>query len=107
MPDKVPHDVVTERFSRLLKLQNDLAFESNKSKVGLTEEVLIEGMSSTAEDILTGRTRSNHLVNFTIPDDLKIPGYSSSDYEGLLCNVKITAAKPYSVEGIMENLIDD
>ncbi len=107
MPDKVPHDVVTERFSRLLELQNSLVFDSNKAKVGLTEEVLIEGMSSTAEDILTGRTVSNHLVNFTIPDELKISGYTSSDYEGMLCKVKITNAKPYSVEGIMESLINE
>jgi len=107
MPDKVPHDVVTERFSRLLELQNSLVFDSNKAKVGLTEEVLIEGMSSTAENILTGRTRSNHLVNFTIPDDLRIEGFSSSDYEGMLCNVRITNAKPYSVEGIMESIINE
>lgn len=107
MEDQVPHDVVTERFGRLLKLQNDLVFESNKAKVGKTEEILIEGISSTADDILTGRTKSNHLVNFTVPDELKIPDLPLSSYEGLLCEVKFTKAKPYSVEGVMERIIND
>ncbi|MCQ2503949.1 MAG: tRNA (N6-isopentenyl adenosine(37)-C2)-methylthiotransferase MiaB [Saccharofermentans sp.] len=107
MEDQVPHDIVTERFGRLLKLQNDLVFESNKAKIGKVEEVLIEGLSSTSDDILTGRTKSNHLVNFTVPDELKIPDLPLSSYEGLLCDVKFTKAKPYSVEGVMERIIND
>ncbi|MBP6873799.1 MAG: tRNA (N6-isopentenyl adenosine(37)-C2)-methylthiotransferase MiaB [Saccharofermentanaceae bacterium] len=107
--DQIPHDVVTERFGRLLKLQNELTYESNQRLIGSLQEVLIEGESSTATNILTGRTRSNHLVNFTIPDSLKGEGegeFDASSYEGKLCNVKITNARPYSVEGLMENLID-
>lgn len=107
MEDQIPHDVVTERFGRLLKLQNDLVFESNKAMVGKTEEILIEGVSSTAEDILTGRTKSNHLVNFTVPSDLRLPDVPLSSYEGRLCEVKLTKAKPYSVEGVMERFIND
>ncbi len=103
MEDQVPHDVVTERFGRLLEIQNELAFNSNKMKVGKTESVLIEGESSTAPDILTGRTLSNHLINFTIPEELKIDGMSSSDYEGKMCKVKFTNARPYSVDGILES----
>lgn len=99
MEDQIPHDVVTERFGRLLELQNDLAFKSNQAKVGKTEEILIEGQSSTAPDILTGRTLSNHLVNFTIPEALKDPSKTSDDYEGMLCDVKFTNARPYSVDG--------
>ena len=97
--EQVPKEVVSERFARLLELQNDLAYKSNLEKVGLVEEVLIEGGSSTAPDILTGRTMSNHLVNFTIPDPLSDRTKLSDDYEGLLCDVKITRAKPYSVDG--------
>lgn len=102
--DFISHDVVTERFGRLLSLQNELTFDSNKAKLGKVEEVLIEGESSTAPDILTGRTRSNHLINFTIPDELKLQGYSANDYEGKLCTVKFTNARPYSVDGVMESL---
>lgn len=103
--DFIPHDVVTERFGRLLELQNNLTFESNKARIGKVEEILIEGESSTAPDILTGRTRSNHLVNFTIPDNLKIPGMKANDYEGRLCTVKIDNARPYSIDGVMESLL--
>ena len=104
MDNQVPHDVVTERFGRLLELQNDLAFKSNQAKVGRTEEILIEGQSSTAPDILTGRTLSNHLVNFTIPDELKDASKTSDDYEGMLCDVEFTHARPYSVDGKMVKL---
>lgn len=103
--DFIPHDVVTERFGRLLELQNNLTFESNKARIGKVEEILIEGESSTAPDILTGRTRSNHLVNFTIPESLKIPGLKANDYEGRLCTVKIDNARPYSIDGVMESLL--
>ncbi len=111
-PDQIDHDTVTERFGRLLDIQNDLAYRSNLSKVGKVEEVLIEGESSTAPDILTGRTRSNHLINFTVNDDLKLREADgsfcpSSKYEGLLCNVLFTSARPYSVDGVMESWIND
>lgn len=104
MEDQIPHDVVTERFGRLLELQNDLAYKSNQAKIGKTEEILIEGQSSTAPDILTGRTMSNHLVNFTIPEALKLQGKTADDYEGMLCDVKFTSARPYSVDGEMVKL---
>ena len=105
MEGRLSPEVMAERFQRLLAIQNDLTFQSNKAKIGKTEEVLIEGESSTAPDILTGRTKSNHLINFTIPDELKIRGYSASDYEGMLCEVKFTNARPYSVDGVMERII--
>lgn len=105
MEDQIPHDVVTERFGRLLEIQNDLAYKSNLAKVGKTEQILIEGQSSTAPDILTGRTLSNHLVNFTIPDELKDPSKSADDYEGMLCEVEFTSARPYSVDGKMVRLL--
>lgn len=105
MEDQVPHDIVTERFGRLVELQNDLAYRSNLSKVGKTETVLIEGQSSTSSDILTGRTMSNHLINFTVPDSLKTPGMNADDYEGMLCDVKLTSARPYSVDGEMVKLL--
>ena len=69
-------------------------------------EILIEGESNTAPDILTGRTKCNHLVNFTIPSELGI-SLKPNELEGKLGMVKITAAKPYSVEGVLECLINE
>ena len=105
--DQVPQDVVTERFQRLLDLQNKLVYESNLSTVGKTFEVLIEGESSTAPDILSGRTKCSRLVNFTIPEELGIKYESADDLEGRLCLVKITNAHPYSIEGSMVELINE
>ena len=102
--DQVPSDVVSERFSRLLELQNDLAYKSNQAKVGLTEEILIEGQSKQQPGIYTGRTLSNHLVNFTLPaepaQDVK------DDLEGRLGMVRIDYARPYSVDGELVRFTD-
>lgn len=115
-PDQIPQDVVTERFGRLLDLQNDLTFASNESMVGKVEEILIEGRSATAPDVLTGRTNSNRLVNFRIPKGIKLegkeissesPDFDADDLEGRLAYVKILRAKPYSVEGELESFIDE
>ncbi len=105
LPDRVPQDVVTERFSRLLEIQNRLAAESNQKKVGKTHEVLIEGISKQGEGTYTGRTISNHLVNFTIPAELMPCGDAS--LEGRLALVKVDRARPYSVDGVMERLINE
>ena len=105
LPDRVPQDVVTERFGRLLELQNALTAESNLAKVGKTHEVLIEGISKQGEGTYTGRTISNHLVNFTIPED-KMP-CGDATLEGRLALVKVDRARPYSVDGVMESLINE
>ena len=109
--DPVPADVVTERFGRLLELQNRYAFESNQSKVGKTYEVLIEGRSKGDANVFTGRTLSNHLVNLTLPPKGtsaaipdKVYDMSGDMLEGLLCDVRMEKAKPYSVEGVMESI---
>ncbi|MBO4474101.1 MAG: tRNA (N6-isopentenyl adenosine(37)-C2)-methylthiotransferase MiaB [Clostridiales bacterium] len=114
--DQIPQDVVTERFGRLLELQNALTFKSNESVVGKTEEILIEGRSATAPNVLTGRTKSNRLVNFRIPSgcryngkeiDSAAPDFDADAFEGRLAMVRILKAKPYSVEGELESFIDE
>ena len=101
--NQVPSDVVTERFGRLTEYTNRYAEESNKKLVGKTMEVLIEGISKAGDMTFSGRTVTNHLVNFTIPEELGIdPG---EDYlEGRLCEVRIDRARPYSVDGILVSL---
>ena len=105
LPGRVPQEVVTERFARLLEIQNRLAAESNQKKVGKTHEVLIEGISKQGEGTYTGRTISNHLVNFTIPEDIMPCGGGS--LEGRLALVRVDRARPYSVDGVMERLINE
>ncbi len=97
-PDQIPQDIVTERFGRLTEITNRLAEESNSRLVGRTMEVLIEGISKAGDRTFSGRTITNHLVNFTIPEELGIdPGPDM--LEGRLCEVRIDRARPYSVDG--------
>ena len=101
--NQIPQDVVTERFGRLTEYTNRYAEESNKRLVGKTLEVLIEGISKAGDMTFSGRTITNHLVNFTIPEELGIePGPDM--LEGRLCEVRIDRARPYSVDGELVSL---
>ena len=102
-PDQIPQDVVTERFGRLTELTNRYAEESNSRLVGKTMEVLIEGISKAGDMTFSGRTVTNHLVNFTIPEKLGID-IGPDMLEGRLCEVRIDRARPYSVDGELVSL---
>ncbi len=112
MADQITPEVVKDRFGRLLALQNQHSLASNQQIVGQVMEILIEGASETALDILTGRTASSKLINFTVPDpamlpaDLRLPdGSPNGDaLEGRLAMVRLTRAKTFSIEGEMELL---
>ena len=106
-PDQIPSDVVTERFGRLTKLTNSLSEASCKRLVGQKKEVLIEGISKAGGGVYSGRTISNHLVNFTVPDEIRNSGsFCEDSLEGRLCEVDIQYARPYSVDGVMERFTD-
>lgn len=101
--DQIPHDIVTERFGRLTEYTNRFAEESNLKLVGNTMEVLIEGISKAGDMTFSGRTVTNHLVNFTIPDELGID-IGPDMLEGRLGQVRIDRARPYSVDGVLVSL---
>jgi tRNA-2-methylthio-N6-dimethylallyladenosine synthase len=64
MPDQVPDDVKRARIERLIDVVQHVALERNERRVGLVEEVLVEGPSRTDASLLRGRTRRNTTVNF-------------------------------------------
>ena len=101
--NQIPQDVVTERFGRLTEYTNRYAEESNSKLVGKTMEVLIEGISKAGDMTFSGRTITNHLVNFTIPEELGI-NIGPDCLEGRLCEVRIDRARPYSVDGELVSL---
>ncbi len=73
MPDQIPHEVKIERMERLVDLTQRIARDRNEARIGMVEEVLVEGPSRTDPAILRGRTRRNTTVNFTgsaAPGDL-------------------------------------
>jgi tRNA-2-methylthio-N6-dimethylallyladenosine synthase len=88
LPDHLPKEVVQGRFERLVALQETISLEHNRSLVGRTVEVLIEGPSRKEPSKLTGRTRTNKLVHF-----------SGDAPEGTLCSVRITGAHPHHLDG--------
>ena len=73
MPNQVPDEVKRERMERLVEAVQRCAATRNANRVGLVEEVLVEGPSRTDPALLRGRTRRNTTVNFsgtTAPGDL-------------------------------------
>lgn len=63
-PDDVPPEVKTERLNRIIALQGELSLESNRSDVGKTFEVLVEGTSKKSASDLMGRTSQNKACVF-------------------------------------------
>ncbi len=64
LPDHVDEDVKSSRLTRLLDLQESICYRKNKVLEGKVVEVLVDGPSATNPNIMTGRTRSNKIVNF-------------------------------------------
>ena len=70
MENQVPEEVKHERFNRLKELVESQIEENNKKFVGTKQKVLVEGRSKTNDNMLTGRTDLNKVVNFEGPDSL-------------------------------------
>ena len=67
MPDQLPHEVVQERYERLVEVVNEIAWSENQTFEGREVEVLVaegEGRKDLATERLSGRARDNRLVHF-------------------------------------------
>jgi tRNA-2-methylthio-N6-dimethylallyladenosine synthase len=89
LPDQVPEEVKAERLARLLDFQDRLTLEAYQRLVGQVQEVLVEGASKRSVEELSGRLRTNQVVNFSGPQELV----------GQLVSVEITEAHPHSLKG--------
>ena len=67
LPDQVPDELKHERLERLVETVQRIATEQNERRVGLVEQVLVEGPSRTDPTRQRGRTRRNTTVNFEGP----------------------------------------
>ncbi len=61
-------DEVKERYARLRTVIERNALAHNVARVGMIDEVIVEGPSKTDPSRLTGRTGQNKLVHFPRPD---------------------------------------
>ena len=64
MAEQIPHNVKSERFQRLLDLQNEISLETNKLLSDAVVRVLCDGPSKSREDVYSGRTEGCKLVFF-------------------------------------------
>jgi tRNA-2-methylthio-N6-dimethylallyladenosine synthase len=94
MGDQVPDDVKRERMERLVDVVQRIASERNVARVGLVEEVLVEGPSRTDPALLRGRTRRNTTVNF-----------AGSGEPGDLIPVLVEAATSTTLRGRAASLV--
>jgi tRNA-2-methylthio-N6-dimethylallyladenosine synthase len=81
--------VKQERLFILQEIQREITFQKNQEWEGRLEEVLVEGRSKQSAQDVTGRTRSNKIVNFE--GDMKLVG--------TMVSVRIIEAYPHSLRG--------
>ncbi|HUC36421.1 MAG TPA: tRNA (N6-isopentenyl adenosine(37)-C2)-methylthiotransferase MiaB [Acidimicrobiales bacterium] len=98
----VAQEVVAERFERLRVVVERSALARHARRVGMVEEVLVEGPSKKDATMLSGRTRQNKLVHFSHPaaGSAPCPGpRSEGPPAGSFATVKITRAAPHHLRG--------
>ncbi|MCX8053447.1 MAG: tRNA (N6-isopentenyl adenosine(37)-C2)-methylthiotransferase MiaB [Armatimonadetes bacterium] len=102
MPNQVAAKVKSERLRRLIELQNRITCEINDSQVGQVYEVLVEGASPRDPSRLTGLTRQNKTVNFSVGRNLSSQENAGGDLQGLvgqLMDVRVTEGHLYGFTG--------
>lgn len=87
--NQILNKVKKERFEKLLNLQNTISREINEKFFGKKVEILVEGISKTNDNIYTGRTRGNKIVNYR----------GNKDDVGKIKNILINDVKTWSLEG--------
>ena len=110
MTDRIDEQTMHDRFNRLVALQNEHSLASNMTCKGKTVEVLVEGSSIREDQVYSGRTSQNQLVNFTIPDPGLIPdsrrdsdgSFDGDRLEGGIARIHITDARTFSLKGYLE-----
>ena len=62
--NQIPEEIKHKRFDRLKALFESQVEENNKKYIGTIQKILVEGLSKTNANMLTGRTHSNKVVVF-------------------------------------------
>lgn len=84
--DFVDHQVAVERYERLRVVIERSGRIANEARVGLTEEVIVEGPSKKDRQVLTGRTRRNTLVHFASTEPLRAGTYALVEVDSARMN---------------------
>lgn len=89
MEDDIDIHTKEQRLYRLNDLVNEKAHMQNQKYLDQVVEVLVEGLSKKDEEMLTGYTAHQKLVNFK----------GNKDHIGQIVPVKITEAKTWALKG--------
>ena len=89
MQGNLTEEMKSERLYEILVLQDTITEKKNNALVGAIQEVLIEGPSENGNGNLTGRTRTNKIVDIWAEDIIK----------GALVDVEIIKGRRHSLEG--------
>lgn len=90
MKDSIDMETKRKRLAKLNETWNDLALEKNKAYVGRTVTVLVDGPSKKDENVYSGYTDTQKLVNFK----------GENIQPGDFVEVKILDAKTFSLDGV-------
>lgn len=88
--NKIPEEVKVARLSRLQTRQQEITNERHREYVGQVVDIMVEGESRSGDGQWSGRTGSNHIVNFTGPANIK---------PGQILKIKINEACLHSLRG--------
>ena len=90
--------VVAERFQRLRIVVERAAVQKHHARIGMVEEVLVEGPSKKDPGVTSGRTRQNKLVHFPSTTPLRAGAYAT---------VEITSAASHFLNGRLVEVLSE
>jgi len=96
MSDNVPEEVKNRRLSEVIDIQRNISLQRNRTMIGQTVEVLVEGPSKKSTTDFCGRTDTNKMVVF------HKNGNTVGDYIG----VRIERANSATLFGTQEHVFD-
>ncbi len=92
--DSTPHEVIQQRFERLVDVVQERAFEVNQADNDTSIPILIEGVSKRDQTVLTGRSPKNQTVHAKIPQ-----GHTIEELKGTIKEAHITRARAWYLQG--------
>ena len=94
LQDNLTLEEKKERLNYLQNTINDLSTEKSKGILGKTEEILVEGLSSKHNNMVTGRTKNNKII--------MVPG--NKNLIGKILDIQITELDNRSLKGEILNI---
>ena len=89
--DDYPHEEKLERLNIVNRIQKSISESINNSLIGTTEEVFVDSYSPRNPRLMSGRTRTNKVVNFPARENVLYT----------LHGIQIQAASAYALKGIL------